>query len=467
MKTGTIAAREAAGRAAREHLKRSAHRQTGPVARDPLERLAMGNAGRAPALARLRHGRMLASPFAFFVGSAVLQTHDLGLLPNTGIAIPICGDAHLLNFAVFASAGRQPVFDFRDFDEVSTAPWEWDLKRLVASLVLAARQRRCSRGATETMVMAAVGEYRDRTRQYAEYGALELWHEKIPFDRMIETALAPDARRPIRRAMEKAASRTHESQFDKLAHRDGDRWTIRDAAPSIVDLRRAAARLEADDGWFDADHWRSQIGTMIDGYRKTLAHDRRELFGHFEWQDLAYDVTGAGARSLVLLAADQRGRPLFLQIREAHRPALANVFPATVVKHEGSRIVGGERLLRADDDLFLGWSTGPAGRQVYFRQLREARLAADIELFDGALLADYARLCGWAMARAHAKAGNAAIAVAAYIGRGDAFADALTGYAFAYADQVERDYEMFVNAVRRGALDARTDADLAADFGSA
>lgn len=469
MKTGTITGREAAGRAAREHTKRSSHRQVGQIARDPLDLLAMGSVGRVPKLVSLRYGRMLASPFAFFVGSAILQAHDLSLVPNTGMAIPICGDAHLLNFGAFATPERQLVFDFKDFDEVSTAPWEWDLKRLVASLVLAARHRRFSRGMAETLVMSAVGEYRDRTRQYAEYGALDLWHEKTTFDRMIETALTPEARRPIRRAMEKAASRTHESQLDKLAHRDGEHWTIRDAPPSTFHVHRASTLFEPDDAWFEAGQWRSQIGTTIDGYQKTLAPDRRELLGHFELQDLAFSVAGAGevgARCLMLLAADHRGKPLFLQIKEAYRPALANFFRSTVVKHEGSRVVEGERLLQAEDDIFLGWSTGPAGRQFYFRQLRDMKLAADIDLLDGALLADYARLCGWAMARAHAKAGDAAIPVAAYIGRGDAFAEALTGYAFAYADQVERDHDVFVKAVRRGALDARTDDQMAADFGS-
>lgn len=467
MKTGTIAEREAAGRAAREHTKRSGHRQIGQLARDPLDLLKRGAIGRVPKLVPLRYGRMLASPLAFFAGSAIVHAHDLSFAPNTGMAIPICGDAHLLNFGAFATPEGPLVFDFKDFDEAAPAPWEWDLKRLVASLVIAARHKRYSRGVAETLVMSAVGEYRDRMRQYAEYGAFELWYERTPFDRMIETALAPEARRPIRRAMEKAASRTPESALEKLAHRDGERWTIRDAPPFAFHVRDARKLFEPDDAWFEAGHWRRQIGKMVEGYQKTLAHDRRELFGHFELQDLAFrmaGIGGIGARSLLLLAVDQRGRPLFLQIKEAYRPASADFFQSTVVKHDGARVVEGQQLLQAAGDIFAGWSTGPSGRPFYFRQLRDMKLAVDIELLDGALLADHARLCGWAMARAHAKAGSAAIGIAAYIGRGDALAEALTAYAFAYADQVERDYEVFVKAVRSGALVASTDDDLAADF---
>lgn len=318
MKTGTISARAAAGRAAREHTKRSSHRQVGQIARDPLELLTIGSAGRVPKLVPLRHGRMLGSPSAFFAGSAILQAHDLSLVPHTGMTIPICGDAHLQNFGAFAARGQPPVFDIRDFDEVSTAPWEWDLKRLVASFVVAARQRGFSRGAAETMVRSAVGEYRERMRQYAEYSALELWHENLTFERMIETALAPEARRPIRRAMEKAASHAPESLFEKLAQHDGEHWTIREAPPSTFHVRDAAALFEPDDSWFEADHWRHRAERMFDGYRKTLAHDRRELLGRFAWQDLAFSVASAGdvgARCLMLLALDHRGEPLFCRSR--------------------------------------------------------------------------------------------------------------------------------------------------------
>jgi len=467
MKTVTTAEREAAGRAARERTKRSSHRQLGQLARDPLELLMIGTEGLVPKLVPLRHGRMLASPFAFFVGSPILQAHDLSVAPNTGMVIPVCGDAHLLNFGAFATPERQLVFDIKDFDEVSPAPWEWDLKRLATSFVLAARQMRYSRGAAETLVMSAVGEYRDRMRQYAESGALELWYEKSTFDRMIETALTPEARRLIRRGMEKAASRTQESALDKLAQYDGGQWTIRDAPLSTFHVPPANTLFEPDDAWFDVGHWRQQIVKLYEGYRKTLSHDRRELLGHFDVQDLAFRMVGAdvGARRLMLLAVDHRGEPLFLQIKDARRSAIARFFRAPVLKHEGERIVEGQRLMQAAGDILAGWSTAPSGRHVYVRQLRDMKLSAHIELLDSALLADYARLCGWSLARAHARAGNAAIEIAAYIGRGDPFAEALAGYAFAYADQVERDYEVFANAVRHGVLPVCSEGDIAADLG--
>ncbi|TDV34455.1 uncharacterized protein (DUF2252 family) [Paraburkholderia caballeronis] len=467
MKMGIIAEREAVGRAAREHAKRSVHRHIGPLERDPLELLRASSEGRVRKLVPLRYGRMLASPLAFFRGSALMQAHDLSLVPNTGMAMPICGDAHLLNFGAFATPERQLVFDLNDFDEVSPGPWEWDLKRLVASFVVAARHMRYSRGVAETLVMSAVNEYRDRMRQYAEYGALELWYEKITFDRMIETALTPEARRLIRRGMEKAAGRTDESMLDRLTQRSGDHWTLRDAPPSLFHVNGVSALFDAEDDWFGPGNGRRQVGKLYDGYLKTLLHDRRELLGHFVVQDFVFKVVGVGSvgtRCFVLLAVDRREHPLFLQIKEARRSVIAQYFRSPAPKHEGERVVEGQRLLQAANDTFLGWSTGPAGRHFYFRHLRDMKLSADIELLDSALLTDYARLCGWSLARAHARAGNAAVEIAAYIGRSDQFADALTGYAFAYADQVERDYDAFLKAVRSGALEARTDDDMAADF---
>lgn len=467
MSTMTIAEREAAGRAVRERIKRSSHKLTGELDRDPLELLRESSEGRVPNLVPLRYGRMIVSPFTFFRGSAILQAHDLSLVPNTGMVMQICGDGHLMNFGGFATPERQLVFDLNDFDEVAPGPWEWDLKRLTASLVVAARHMRFSRGVAESLVVAAVTSYRDRMRRYAEYGALDLWYDKITFDRMVETALTPDGRRLIRRGMEKAAGRTHESMLEKLAERNGDHWEIHDAPPALFHVHGANTLFEKEDDWFTIGDWRKLIEPMYEGYQKTLAQDRRELLDHFAIQDLVFKVVGVGSvgtRCLVALLTDHHDKPLFLQIKEARRSVISQFFKSPAFRHEGARVVQGQRLLQAASDLFLGWSTGPSGRHFYFRQLRDMKLSVDLELLDSTLLEGYARLCGWAMARAHSKSGSVAIEIGAYIGRNDQFAEALVGYAFAYADQVERDYDVFLKAVRSGKILARSDEDMAADF---
>ncbi|PQV49917.1 DUF2252 domain-containing protein [Paraburkholderia sp. BL21I4N1] len=467
MKASTIADREARGRAAREHSKRSSHKAIGELHRDPVALLRQSSEGRVENLVPLRYGRMAVSPFTFFRGTAILQAHDLSKVHDSSLVMPICGDGHLMNFGGFATPERQLVFDLNDFDEVAVGPFEWDLKRLTASLVVAARHMRLSRGTAEHLVMTAVSTYRDRMAQYAQCGALELWYDRITFDLMAETALTPERRRAVRRGMEKAASRTHESLLEKMAEFDGEAWTIRDAPPGMFHVHGANTLFSPEDDWFTIGNWRTLIEPMWDEYLKTLSHDRRELLGHFTAQDLVFKVVGVGSvgtRCLVLLNVDHMGKPLFIQIKEARKSVIAQFHKSPPYKHEGQRVVGGQRMLQAASDIFLGWATGPSGRHFYFRQLRDMKLSANIELFDTDLLEGYARLCGWIMARAHAKASGQAIEIGAYIGRGDQFAEALTGYATAYADQVERDYDVFLKACRSGELEARTDEDMAADF---
>ncbi|HYS64341.1 MAG TPA: DUF2252 domain-containing protein [Paraburkholderia sp.] len=468
MKASTIAEREARGRAAREHSKRSSHRTVGELHRDPIELLKQSSEGRVANLVPLRYGRMAVSPFTFFRGSAILQAHDLSKVHDSGLTMPICGDGHLMNFGGFATPERQLVFDLNDFDEASIGPFEWDLKRLSASLVIAARHMRLSRGTAESLVMTAVSEYRDRMAQYAQYGALELWYDRITFDRMAETALTPERRRTVRRGMEKAASRTHENLLEKMAEHDGGHWRIRDAPPALFHVLGANTLFTAEETEaFRTANWRKMLERMWGEYLKTMSHDRRELLGHFTVQDIVFKVVGVGSvgtRCMVVLTVDHMGKPLFLQLKEARPSVITRYYKSPPIKHEGERVVRGQRMLQAASDIFLGWATGPLGRHFYFRQLRDMKLSANIELFDNDLLDGYARLCGWIMARAHAKASGQAIEVSAYIGRGDQFAEALTGYATSYADQVERDYDVFLKACRGGELEARTDEDMAADF---
>jgi uncharacterized protein (DUF2252 family) len=468
MKASTIADREARGRAAREKSKRSSHRTVGELRRDPIELLKESSEGRVRNLVPLRYGRMAASPFTFFRGTALLQAHDLSKVHDTGLTMPICGDGHLMNFGGFATPERQLVFDLNDFDEVSVGPFEWDLKRLTASLVIAARHMRLSRGAAEDLVMTAVNEYRNRMAQYAQCGALELWYERITFERMAETALTPERRRAVRRGMEKAASRTHESLFERMAGHDGERWVIRDAPPALFHVLGANTLFTAEE---TEELKGPRGGNMLDGvwsdYLKTMSHDRRELLAHFSVQDIVFKVVGVGSvgtRCTAVLLVDPMSKPLFMQIKEARPSVVARYFKSPPARHQGERVVQGQRMLQAASDIFLGWATSPLGRHYYFRQLRDMKLSASIELFDSDLLTGYAQLCGWVMARAHAKASGQAIEVSAYIGRGDQFAEALTTYATTYADQVERDYDAFIKACRSGVLQARSDEDMAADF---
>jgi uncharacterized protein (DUF2252 family) len=468
MKASTIAEREARGRAAREHSKRSSHRTVGELHRNPIELLKQSSEGRVEKLVPLRYGRMSVSPFTFFRGTAIIQAHDLSQIPDTRLTMPICGDGHLMNFGGFATPERQLVFDLNDFDEVAIGPFEWDLKRLTASLVVAARHMRLSRGTAEHLVMTAVTEYRDRMAQYAQCGALELWYDRITFDRMAETALTPERRRTVRRGMEKAASRTHENLLEKMAERDGDHWKIRDAPPALFHVLGANTLLAPEETEAIRDaNWRKLLERMWGEYLKTMSHDRRELLSHFTVQDVVFKVVGVGSvgtRCMVVLSVDHMDKPLFLQIKEARPSVIAQHYKSPAIKHEGERVVRGQRVLQAASDIFLGWATGPLGRHFYFRQLRDMKLSANIELFDTDLLEGYAKLCGWIMARAHAKASGQAIELSAYIGRGDQFAEALTSYSTSYADQVERDYDAFLKACRSGELEARTDEDMAADF---
>ncbi|WP_028218655.1 DUF2252 domain-containing protein [Paraburkholderia oxyphila] len=463
----SLETRQAIGRAAREHAKRSLHAQVGNVDRDPVELLRQNSAGRVEALVPLRYGRMSVSPFTFFRGSAILQAHDLADTANMGVAFPICGDAHLMNFGGFATPERQLVFDLNDFDEVATGPWEWDLKRLTASLAIAGQHMGVGRGPTGEFVATAVHEYCDRMREYAGYSTLDLWHEIVTFERMLETADTDEGRRTLLKAKEKAAGRTNESILGKMAAQQDGHWVLQDSPPALFHPGGPNTLLGKDEAWSNTQAWENKLAAAFDAYLDTLAPERRALIGQFALQDVAFKVVGVGSVGtfcLVMLFIDSHGRPLFLQVKEARESVIARYFTADGPAHQGQRVVAGQRLLQAASDAFLGWTTGPAKRNFYVRQLRDMKVSAEVERMSNAVLQGYARICGWALARAHAKASGKAVEIAAYVGNGDRFAEALTEYAFACATQNEKDYETFIRACRSGKLEARSDEDMAADF---
>ena len=251
LETDSIQARKSNGQKAREHARRSSHAAVGNVDRDPIKLLRINSAGRVKALIPLRYGRMAASPFTFFRGAAILQAHDLAGTPHTGISIPICGDAHLLNFGGFATPERQLLFDLNDFDETATGPWEWDVKRLTASLAVAAQHMGYGRGDTAGIVMAAAAEYQRRMTEYAQNSTLDVWYEGLTFERMLQDAETPEGRRLIQRAMEKAAGRTNESMLRKMAWQDEGRWRIRDAPPALFHPTGPATLLGPGEHWPD------------------------------------------------------------------------------------------------------------------------------------------------------------------------------------------------------------------------
>ncbi|RAS11998.1 DUF2252 domain-containing protein [Cupriavidus alkaliphilus] len=462
-----VETRRERGKALRRQVPRGAHEAIGQVDRDPVALLQLSSEGRVPRLVPLRYGRMVQSPFAFFRGSAILQAHDLAGTPDSGLPMQICGDCHLANFGGFATPERALLFDLNDFDETSPGPWEWDLKRLCASFVVAVRHLRHGPGVAADAVRAAVGSYRRRMADYAGMGMLDTWYDRITFDRLIEEETSPEIQKRIRRGMERAADRTHESLLPKLAERIGERWKILDAPPAVFHVHGRQTLFEAGDDWMTLANPEQAIAQAFEEYLSTLAPDRRRLLEHFTRHDQAFKVVGVGSvgtRCLIQLLVDQHDKPLFLQVKEATRSVVARYYKSAPCAHEGRRVVEGQRLMQAASDLFLGWTKGPRGRHFYMRQLRDMKLSAQIELMDADLLGRYAALCGWVLARAHAKASGLAAEVSGYLGRSDRMADVMVRYANGYADQVERDYDQFVAACRLGRLEARTDADMAADF---
>ncbi|MDF3933795.1 DUF2252 domain-containing protein [Pseudomonas citronellolis] len=456
------------GKDARDKCPRSSHAEPGRIDRDPLQLIQASSANRVESLVALRYGRMLVSPFTFFRGNALLQAHDLSGTPDMGMDLPICGDCHLMNFGGFASPERNLLFNVNDFDEVHPGPWEWDLKRLVASFLVAARDLRHGEAVEELVCRELVASYQENIAECAEMGAMELWYGRIDYEAALEQEREKDLREHVQRAIEKANRRTHAELLPKIAERNAEgHLQIRDDLPEIFHLHAATSLLDKDDDWMSLEHWQELHDTFIRDYRTTLQADRRELLDRFEVQDLVFKVVGVGSvgtRCLVALLTDPQEQPLFLQFKEARPSVLAEYVRGKLrTRHQGQRVVDGQRLMQSASDLFLGWTTGPNGRHFYVRQLRDMKVSAELETFDEKAFAAYARVCGRALACAHAKASGQAARIAGYIGKSDALNDALLLYAKAYALQNERDFERFQRACRKGELEARSEADFVAD----
>jgi uncharacterized protein (DUF2252 family) len=419
--------RRAAGRALRQACPRSKVATWKPAEQraDPVDLLIANSAERLPDLVPIRYGRMMASPFAFYSGAAAIMAHDLSFTANTGMTVMACGDCHLVNFGGFATPERRLVFDINDFDEVSVAPWEWDLERLTASFVIAGRANGFKAADCRQAAWKAARSYRESMARYAEMPVLDAYYETIDLSKLV--AAGTD---------------------DELKRLNQKR--IRDEPPLIFhndDMQQQAA-MHAD------------AERMVADYVASLAPERRILMQRYRFADVAMKVVGVGSVGTycgVALFVSGNGDPLFLQFKEA-RPSVLEPYCGRVpFKHHGERVVFGQRLMQAAADAFLGWTTGTRQQQrhYYVRQLRDAKIKPMVELMNPANLIDYAQSCGWALARAHKRSGDAVV-LSAYMGSGAVFEDAMAAFAVRYADQNERDHAALVAAVRAGRIEART-----------
>jgi uncharacterized protein (DUF2252 family) len=432
-----------AGRALRARVPRRAHGQwnSSPGRPDPLEILSRSNTTRLPDLVPVRNGRMMASPFAYYRGSPAVMAADLSPTPSTGIVLQICGDAHLHNFGTFATPERNQVFDLNDFDETQPGPWEWDVKRLAASLVVAARTAGLSDGDGGSAVQGCSAEYRAEMAKMAQLSAFEVWHSRLDVESIIAAAPDKPARRRVEHTAAKARQRTSLKALSKLTTVRGGRRVIVEDPPVVV--RLTEAQLEQAQGFVSA-------------YLATLDPDRDLLLGRYEFVDAALKVVGVGSVGtrcfVALLAGKADLDPLFLQVKEAQASVLAPHVGRSRFANQGKRVAVGQRIMQAASDAFLGWAR--AGEfDTYVRQLRDMKgsVALDDPSPDGLTL--YGRLCGAALARAHARAGQPAL-LAGYMGRSAAFDDSLAAFAVSYADQNDRDYGAFLDAIRSGRVPA-------------
>lgn len=445
---GSRETRRSLGKTLRKTVPRSAHAVWRPPddRADVVQLLEQSNRERLPELIPIRHVRMLKSPLAAFRGLPSVMAHDLARLPTTDIRLQACGDCHLQNFGWFASPERNLLFDIADFDETRNAPWEWDVKRLVVSVALAARELEADRVRQQDLVHAVAREYRERLADYSTLEPLAMWYERLDANAVLDQAQGASARRRMQHTIDSARQQTIERLLPELVDRDGDQWRIKEQPPLFFHPRRTA-------------QYRSEVTELMVSYRESLPDDRRLLLDRYRLADVAYKVVGIGSVGLrcgMLVLRDVDDAALVLQVKEARASVLEPFVGPSRRTHHGQRVVHGQRVIQAASDVFLGWATGHAGRHYYFRQLRDMKLSVQVAKLSVAELEDYARLCGWALARAHAKAGDAT-PIAGYLGKSEAFDDALGEFAVAYADQVEQDYAALQGAAQSGRIQAAPD----------
>ena len=465
----TVAERKALGKERREAVARASHVgwKPAPDRPDPVALLEAQEAAREPDLIPVRHGRMLVSPFTFYRGAARIMADDLKDTPRAGLNAQLCGDAHLANFGGYASPERTLVFDVNDFDETLPGPFEYDVKRLAASFTIAARNNGFGKPDQEQITLAAVRAYRDAMAEFAQMGVMEVWYAHLSEAEILDgmrkleraqtsaAAKAEVARRVAKASESIEKAHTHDSlqALTKLAQLVDGEYRIISQPPVVL----AGADLDAAFG-LSREEVEKVVHRQFREYRVSLQPDRRHLLERFKLVDVARKVVGVGSVGtrafIALLQGRDESDPLFLQVKEATASVLEGHLPVSRYAQHGERVVQGQRLMQAVSDVYLGWSRGAQqGRYFYWRQLRDMKYSADIENMIPLSMEFYGRLCGWTLARAHARSGDA-VAIASYLGKGDAFDRAIADFSKRYADQNERDYKAFAAAVKSGRLKA-------------
>ena len=458
----TRAERAARGKAARAEIPRSVHAQIEFAHdRDPIALLEAQAATRVPELVPIRYGRMLASPFAFYRGGALIMAADLARTPTSGLRVQLCGDAHLSNFGVFGSPERNLVFDINDFDETAPGPWEWDVKRLAASFAIGGRENGFSSKERRAVVLDTVRSYREAMTAFSQMRNLDVWYSHLSAEQAFAEFTAGVKPKELKRAeanIEKSRTKDSMHAYEKLTHVvDGVPRIISDP-PLIVPIEELVPQH------VEREAIQEEVLNLVRSYRRTLETDRRHLLEQFRFVDLARKVVGVGsvgtrAWIALFLGTDDRD-PLFLQIKEAQPSVLEQFVGKSEYKNNGRRVVAGQRLMQATSDIFLGWqhiSSGIDGRErdFFVRQLKDWKGSFAFEAAAPAGAAAYGKACGWTLARAHARSGER-IAIASYLGKSGRFDEAIAAFAETYADQNERDYRALQEAVDEGRVEAQT-----------
>ena len=458
----SVAERVARGKAARTEVPRSSHAVFEPSSTraDPVALLERQAKTRVPELVPIRYGRMLVSPFTFYRGAAMIMANDLATTPRSGLTVQCCGDAHLSNFGVFASPERRLVFDVNDFDETLPGPWEWDVKRLAASMLIAARDNGFRAKEQERIVLDTVARYRTAMAEFAGMKNLEVWYSHLDIESALQeygAQFKPKAVKRTEKNLAKARTKDSMTMFSKLTEVVDGKPRIVDQSPLIVPARALATGAEFERLF-------GMLQGVLRGYRETLEFDRRVLLEEFELVDVAHKVVGVGSvgtRAWIGLYLGRDGQdPLFLQVKEADASVLEGFLGPSEFSNHGQRVVVGQRLMQATSDIFLGWLHVDRGldgkpRDFYGRQLKDWKGSAEIEQMVPKAMATYGKLCGWTLARAHARSGDR-IAIAAYLGNGDSFDRAILDFSMAYAERNELDYQELAAAVKSGRIIAQT-----------
>jgi uncharacterized protein (DUF2252 family) len=452
-----VAERAAEGKAARSRARRSSHAawEASAEREDPVAILERQAASRVPELVPIRYGRMAASPFAFFRGAAAVMAADLATTPRSGVTVQLCGDAHLSNFGVYGTPERRMTFDVNDFDETLPGPWEWDVKRLAASFAIAGRENGFGRAERGVAVAEAARSYREAMRTFAAEGNLAVWYERLDVESVMgELEAEPKLTKQVRKGVAKARAKDSMRALEKLTHLvDGELRILADP-PLIVPAEELMPAAETRD-------LEQVLLAVLDSYRASLPADRQHLLDGYRFRHMARKVVGVGSVGtrawVVLLTGADDSDPLFLQAKEAEASVLEPYAGASRFGNHGQRVVEGQRLMQAAGDIFLGWcpAVGLDGRQrdFYVRQLWDWKRSVEVERLTPHALELYARMCGWTLARAHARSGDR-IAIAAYLGGGDAFERAIAAFSEAYADQSERDHAGLVAAIDAGRVES-------------